>query len=131
MTTTTSTLKWKTNSNVKKPGLSNKNRCVKNRVRDSMSHSELKAGGTKHRQYIHIHIKSDNTTAVAYFKKWGGGGGVRSELLLQITKQILIWTHCLSKTIMIIVEHLPEIQNVQADLESRQVRNNQQLDAEQ
>ena len=74
---------------------------------------------TKHKQNIHVHIKSDNTTVVAYLNKMGG---TRSELLLQTTKQI--WTHCLSKKIMITstAEHLPGIQNVQADLESRQMR---------
>lgn len=141
--TAAGTLEWKTNSTVLKPGLGDRNRCLENRVGGSMSHSELKNGGpwnpsekklhinvlelkavqfaiqslTKHKQNIHVHIKSDNTTVVAYLNKMGG---TRSELLLQTTKQI--WTHCLSKKIMITAEHIPGIQNVQADLESRQMR---------
>jgi hypothetical protein len=71
----------------------------------------------KHKQNIHIHIKLDNTTVVAYLNKVRG---TRSEQLLRITEQI--WTHCLSKKIMITAEHLSGTQNVQADMESRQVR---------
>ena len=65
-------------------------------------------------RHAHIHIKIDNTTAVAYVNRMGG---VHSWEVCQIA--IKMWNWCLERQLTISAEHLPGSQNVTADFESR------------
>lgn len=145
--TATKALKWKTNSNVLRCGLSDRNICIKNRVEtESITHN-IKLGGTldpsekknctsmnwSWRQYslqfnhcpntkrTFIFTKNRTTQQLLLFwTKWGGGGQLR--ITITNNKADLA-----SVFIMITVEHLPGIQNVQAVLESRQKGNTSNL----
>ena len=140
---TARSLEWETNQNVSEPRSNNRDRCLKNGVGSSLSHSISKNGGpwtpsekelhinalemkavqfavqsmTKESKNIHVHIKSDNKTTVAHLNKMGG---THSGLLLKITKEI--WSLCLSKQIMLTAEYLPGKLNTQADSESRHMK---------
>ena len=63
---------------------------------------------------LHIRLRMDNTTAVAYVNHLGG---TRSPLLAKTTRDL--WTWCLSRGITISAEYLPGVENVTADLQSR------------
>ena len=65
---------------------------------------------------IHVHLKMDNTTAVAYVNKMGG---TKSPILTQVAKNM--WEFCLSREITLTAEHLPGLQNQTADMESRKI----------
>ena len=69
---------------------------------------------TKDKNNIHVHLQLDNTTAVAYLNKMGG---TRSKQLEHVTQDI--FQYALSRQITITAEHLPGVQNVEADYESR------------
>ena len=92
---------------------------------------ELRAAGlalrafTKDRKQIHVHLRLDNRTVVAYLSKQGG---TRSLPLLQETKEAL--RYCLWQEIPIIVEYLPWVLNGEANHEScvYQDNSNWQLD---
>ena len=66
----------------------------------------------------HVHIKIDNTSAVAYINHTGG---VHSRELCQIA--INMWNWCLDRDLTISAEHLPGIQNATANFESRNKKN--------
>ena len=59
-------------------------------------------------------LKVDNMTAVYYINRMGG---THSKKLMEITSQI--WNWSLDRKIFLSAEHLPGIQNVDADQESR------------
>ena len=69
---------------------------------------------TKGKNNIHVHLQLDNTTAVAYLNNMGG---TRSKQLVHVTQDI--FQYVLSRQITITAEHLPRVQNVEADYESR------------
>lgn len=62
----------------------------------------------------HIHIKMDNTCAVAYLNR---KGGVHSKPLCKVA--LSLWQWCLDRQLTVSAEHLPGIENIQADTESR------------
>ena len=66
-----------------------------------------------------ISILSDNTTAIAYLKN---GGGTRSIQCNDLAKNI--WQWCAHKNIWFMVTHIPGIENVEADYESRHFTEN-------
>jgi hypothetical protein len=74
---------------------------------------------TKNQTHKHIHIKLDNTTAVATINK---KGSTKSLPLLQVTNDI--WQHCRSNTITITAEYLPGHLNQRADYQSRVLLDN-------
>jgi len=86
---------------------------------------ELKAADYAVRAYtkkmtdIHIHMKLDNKTAVAYIMKMGG---TRSKVLLSVAQEM--WKYCLENRITLTAEYLPGVQNVEADRQSRVYQDN-------
>ena len=81
---------------------------------------ELMAAGlalksfTKEKRKCHVHLRLDNTTAVAMITKMGT---TRSPPLLQAAKHI--WDYALQKEIILTAEHLPGVTNTLADKLSR------------
>ena len=65
-------------------------------------------------QDVHVHLRIDNTAAVAYVNKMGG---LHSKDLCQLALQI--WDWCLSRNLTISAEHLPGSLNRLTDKESR------------
>ena len=63
---------------------------------------------------IHVRLKMDNTSAVAYVNHMGG---TRSSLLSSKVKEL--WTWCLDRGIVLSAENLLGEQNVAVDLQSR------------
>ena len=63
---------------------------------------------------IHIRVKSDNTTAVAYINNFGG---VKSLNCHEVAKEIWLWA--IDRRIHVSAEHLPGSQNILADKASR------------
>jgi len=61
-----------------------------------------------------VEVLSDNTTTVAYIRKQGG---TRSEILYQLTRQILEW--CETHQIGLSARHIPGKMNVMANRLSR------------
>ena len=84
---------------------------------------ELKAGMfavqafTKGQQNIHVHLKMDNTSALACISRMGG---TRSPNLMRVACKM--WDWCLQKGITISGSHLPGLSNQIADWESREVQ---------
>jgi len=70
----------------------------------------------KGKKNLRVHLKMDNTTAVAYVNHLGG---TRSSLLVQKTKDL--WTWCLDREIILSAEFLPGVRNCTADYQSRLV----------
>jgi hypothetical protein len=70
----------------------------------------------KHKTRIAIHIKVDNMTALAYLLRMGG---TKSALMNQITRDI--WDWCSTRDITLSAEHIPGVDNMAADWESRHV----------
>ena len=68
----------------------------------------------KNMRNCHVHLKIDNTAAVAYINKMGG---VPSRDLCQLA--LRMWNWCIDRHITISAEHLPGSQNQVADKESR------------
>ena len=81
---------------------------------------ELKAGAfaiktfVRNNSNVHVRLKMDNTTAVAYLNRMGG---MRSPDLSHCAKQLWLW--CLDKGITLSAEYLPGEMNTTADLQSR------------
>ena len=71
--------------------------------------------GTLHN--AHVHVKSDNSTSVAYINKMGGN----TPALDSVTKEI--WAWCLDANIWISASHIAGVDNVQADRLSRRDMN--------
>jgi hypothetical protein len=69
---------------------------------------------TQVRMPQHIGLQMDNSTAVAYVNK---RGGTRSSTLAALAVEI--WNVCQQKGIWITAQHLPGVQNVDADWASR------------
>ena len=65
-------------------------------------------------QNAHVHLRIDNTTAVAYVNKMGG---LHSKNLCHLALQV--WDWCLTRNLTISAEHLPGSLNHLADKESR------------
>ncbi len=66
----------------------------------------------------HVHIKSDNTTAISYVKNMGGTKhGLRNQIALDI------WEFAIEHSIWITITHIPGIENVMADEASRVLYN--------
>ena len=74
----------------------------------------LKSLCSKVKHQSGIKILCDNTTSVAYLKH---KGGTRSSDCNQIAREI--WQWCESRGIWLIISHVPGVDNVQADFESR------------
>ena len=68
----------------------------------------------KQMQNVHVRMRIDNTTAVSYISNMGG---IKSEMCNQMAKKI--WQFCIRRNIWLSVEHLPGVQNVVADFNSR------------
>ena len=69
------------------------------------------------KQDIHIHLRMDNTTAIAYISHVGG---TKSHNLSQAACSL--WQWCLQSGITLSAEHLPGTSNTVADVESRTIR---------
>jgi hypothetical protein len=68
----------------------------------------------KHLSGVHIQIRSDNTTAVAYINNMGGSVSKKCN-----AESKALWEWALSKDIWISACHIPGVQNVTADVQSR------------
>ena len=76
----------------------------------------LQSQEAQHPPLKHIHLRIDNTTAVAYINK---RGGTRFPAL---TAQALeLWAVALTAGVSLTAQHIPGIQNVVADTASRQI----------
>ena len=76
----------------------------------------LQSQDPQHPPLKHIHLRIDNTTALAYINK---KGGTRSPAL---TAQALeLWAVALTAGVSLTAQHIPGIQNVVADAASRQI----------
>ena len=62
----------------------------------------------------HIHMRSDNTTAVAYIQHFGGS---QSPKLNSLAREIWLW--CICRGIWLSIAYLPGMQNTIADFASR------------
>jgi len=71
----------------------------------------------KDRRNVHIHLRMDNTSALAYVTKMGG---TRSTRLTAVACQI--WDWCLQRQITLSASHVPGLDNQVADQESSQVQ---------
>ena len=71
----------------------------------------------KDKQDIHIHLRMDNTTAIAYINHMGG---TKSHNLSQAACSL--WQWCLQRGITLSAEHLPGTSNTVADVESCTIR---------
>ena len=71
----------------------------------------------KDQQKIHVHLKVDSTTTVAYVNKMGS---TKYLAMSNISKQF--WDYCLQREITITAEHLSGSLNHIADAQSRQYR---------
>ena len=72
---------------------------------------------TPNRRQLHVHLRMDNRTAVAYLLRMGG---TRSPALLSIAQEL--WEYALNKQITLTAEYLPGELNHEADWESRHFR---------
>ena len=72
---------------------------------------------TPNRRQLHVHLRMDNRTAVAYLLRMGG---TRSPALLSIAQEL--WEYALNKQITLTAEYLPGELNPEADWESRHFR---------
>ena len=63
---------------------------------------------------VHIGLRMDNTTAIAYITHMGGA---RSVLCNSLAKEI--WQWCITRDIWLSASHVPGVENVAADFESR------------
>ena len=69
---------------------------------------------TKNQERLHVHLRIDNSTIVAYINKMGG---TRSGRLVDLTKNL--FDDALSRRITVTAEHLAGVENTEADHESR------------
>ena len=73
----------------------------------------IKAFG-KHRQGLSLLLLTDNVSVVAHINYMGG---TRSPLLTALVKEMWLW--CLQRSITVVAQHLPGLENVTADFLSR------------
>ncbi len=66
-------------------------------------------------QNVHVKLKLDNTTAVAYIAHMGG---IKSEDCNSLAQQL--WSWCIDRSIWVSAAHLPGAQNTVADKKSRE-----------
>ena len=66
----------------------------------------------------HVHLRLDNTTAVAYINK-RGGRGTHSPALT--TQALELWAVALEAGVSVTAQHIPGIQNGVADTASREL----------
>ena len=71
----------------------------------------------KDQRNVHVLLRMDNTTAVAYVNHLGG---TVSQELVSLTKDLWLW--CLERNIHMTAQHLPGSLNCTADMESRVMR---------
>ena len=76
----------------------------------------LQSQEAQHPPLKHIHLRIDNTTAVAYINK---RGGTRSPALTEQALELL--AVALTAGVSLTAQHIPGIQNVAADTASRQI----------
>ena len=69
---------------------------------------------TKNQILLHVRLRMDNTTAIAYINKLGG---THSLVLSNLVARL--WSWALNRGMILSAEHLPGIWNTQADPESR------------
>ena len=69
---------------------------------------------TKEQILLHVRLRMDNTTAIAYTNKLGG---THSLVLSNLVARL--WSWAFNKGMLLSAEHLPGIWNTQADQESR------------
>ena len=69
---------------------------------------------TKNQICLHVRLRMDNTTAIAYLNKLGG---TRSLVLSNLVAEL--WSWALNRGMILSAEHLPGKWNTQADQESR------------
>lgn len=74
-----------------------------------------------HSEYIKIHC--DNTTAIAYVTK---KGGVRSPQCNEVASQI--WQFCEDNNLMLVIVHIPGVDNIVADKRSRHFSDSLELE---
>ena len=72
---------------------------------------------SNNRRKLHVHLRMDNRTAVAYLLKMGG---TRSQVLVGIAQEL--WECALRKEISLMAEYLPGDMNHEADWQSRHYR---------
>ena len=72
-------------------------------------------GEFKQFQMNAIHFQIDNTTALSYLVKMGGG--TKNKYLIELAKEI--WKYLLHHGITITAEYLPSSMNVEGDWQSR------------
>ena len=73
-----------------------------------------------HKAYdIHILVRSDNVSVVAYI---GHFGGSKSVSLNALTREI--WLFCMARSIWLTASHIPGSRNIEADSASRQFQDN-------
>jgi ribonuclease HI len=65
----------------------------------------------------HIQLLTDNSTAVSYINKQGGTHSP------SLVAQELIWNFCISKNIWLTANHVPGVNNIEADFASRNLNN--------
>jgi hypothetical protein len=68
----------------------------------------------KNSRNVHVKLRLDNTTAVAYIAHMGGS---KSKACNTLSKEL--WSWCIARSIWITVSHLPGVENVTADRKSR------------
>ena len=108
---------------------SDRNRCIttwlggcmqRSKDRVLWSQNELLAGAfavkcfTKHQICLHVCLRMDNTTAIAYLNQLGG---TRSLVLSNLVAEL--WSWALNRGMILSAEHLPGKWNTQEDQESR------------
>ena len=76
----------------------------------------LQSQEAQHPPLKHIHLRIDNTTAVAYINR---GGSRRSSALP--AQALELWAVALTAGVSLTAQHIPGIQNVVADAASRQI----------
>ena len=73
----------------------------------------------KHVSKVHVRLRSDNTTTVAYLNSMGGMQSLRCD---RLTKEIWLW--CMQREIWVSASHVPGKSNILADKASRQFHDN-------
>ena len=68
---------------------------------------------------VHVRLKLDNSTAVAYINKMGG---IKSPSLNSLSRTL--WEWCIERNIIISAQHIPGKENLVADSSSREFSSN-------
>ena len=73
----------------------------------------------KNSSKVHVRLRSDNTTTVAYINSMGGMQSLQCD---RLTKEIWLW--CMQREIWVSASHVPGKSNILADKASRQFHDN-------